>query len=502
MPSKSDSSDRAPGNRGIRIHGSRRRSGRRPRPHGLSFEARLRVLAMAIALPGLLACSGLLIAQHASTSLWLTLLGVILFVSLIVFGLLVEHVVRPLQTLTNVVSALREDDYAFRARGSSTDDVLGELAIEINALADMLQDQRAGALEASALLRRVVGSIDAPVLAFDPAGVLRLMNPAAETVLALPPDESVGQPAAQIGLTRLLEEPDEGIVELEHDGRSTRWIVHRSTFRQRGVPHALLLLTDVSAALREEERQAWRRLIRVLGHEINNSLAPIKSIAGTLRTQLISGVATDEDLDRGLHIIESRAESLYRFVQAYRQLAQLPPPKLQKTPLAPLLERTLALEQRLRAEIIGGPEVTLTIDPDQVEQMLINLVRNAVEAALATRAGKPRVQVGWQVDAGNVIIGIEDNGPGIANDSNLFVPFYTTKSGGSGVGLALARQIVEAHAGSVRLTNRRAGGVRAVVTLPVIMPVTPHGQAIESRTTDSRNTELRSTESRIDSSNR
>lgn len=440
---------------------------------GLSFEARLRVLAMCIALPGLLICCGLLFSQHASTSLWLTLVGVIFFVTLIVYGLLVEHVVRPLQTLTNVVSALREDDYAFRARGSATGDVLGELAIEVNGLADMLQDQRAGALEASALLRRVVGSIDAPVLAFDPGAVLRLMNPAAETVLALLPDESVGHPAAELGLTRLLEEPDEGIVELEQDGRSTRWMVHRSTFRQRGVPHALLLLTDVSAALREEERQAWQRLIRVLGHEINNSLAPIKSIAGTLRTQLLSGVATDEDLDRGLHIVESRAESLHRFVQAYRQLAQLPPPRLQKTPLAPLLERTLALEQRLRAEIVGGPEVTLSIDPDQMEQMLINLVRNAVEAALTSRTGKPHVQVGWQVDAGKVIIGIDDNGPGIANDSNLFVPFYTTKSGGSGVGLALARQIVEAHAGSVRLTNRKTGGARAVVTLPMVMPVNP-----------------------------
>jgi len=427
---------------------------------------------MCIALPGLLTCCGLLVSQHASTSLWLTLLGVILFVTLIVYGLLVEHVVRPLQTLTNVVSALREDDYAFRARGSATGDVLGELAIEVNALADMLQDQRAGALEASALLRRVVGSIDAPVLAFDPAGVLRLMNPAAENVLALPTD-NIGQPAAELGLAGLLNEPDEGVVELEQDGRNTRWMVHRSTFRQRGVPHALLLLTDVSAALREEERLAWQRLIRVLGHEINNSLAPIKSIAGTLRTQLISGVATDEDLDRGLHIVETRAESLHRFVQAYRQLAQLPPPRLQKTPLAPLLERTLALEQRLSAEIIGGPEVTLTIDPDQMEQMLINLVRNAVEAALTTRTGKPRVQVGWQIDAGKVIIGIEDNGPGIANDSNLFVPFYTTKSGGSGVGLALARQIVEAHAGSVRLINRNTGGARAVVTLPMVTPVNP-----------------------------
>jgi two-component system nitrogen regulation sensor histidine kinase NtrY len=481
MPSKPDSSERPPGNRRIRIHGSRLRRNGKARPrHGLSFEARLRVLALCIALPGLLVCCGLLLSQHASTSLWLTLLGVILFVTLITFGLLVEHVVRPLQTLTNVVSALREDDYAFRARGSSSGDVLGELAMEINALADMLQDQRAGALEASALLRRVVGSIDAPVLAFDPAGVLRLLNPAAESVLSLLPDESMGQPAAELGLAGLLDEPDEGIVELEHDGRNTRWMVHRSTFRQRGVPHDLLLLTDVSAALREEERQAWRRLIRVLGHEINNSLAPIKSIAGSLRTQLISGVATDEDLDRGLHIVESRAESLHRFVQAYRQLAQLPPPRLQKTPLAPLLERTLALEQRLHAEILGGPDVTLTIDPDQMEQMLINLVRNAVEAALATRTGKPRVQVGWQVEAGKVIIGIEDNGPGIANDSNLFVPFYTTKAGGSGVGLALARQIVEAHAGSVRLINRQTVGARAVVTLPVVMPVS-HGQTGDQR---------------------
>jgi two-component system nitrogen regulation sensor histidine kinase NtrY len=481
MPSKPDSSERPPENRRIRIHGTRLRRNGKARPrHGLSFEARLRVLALCIALPGLLVCCGLLLSQHASTSLWLTLLGVIVFVTLITYGLLVEHVVRPLQTLTNVVSALREDDYAFRARGSSTGDVLGELAMEINALADMLQDQRAGALEASALLRRVVGSIDAPVLAFDPAGVLRLLNPAAESVLSLLPDESMGQPAAELGLAGLLDEPDEGIVELEHDGRNTRWMVHRSTFRQRGVPHDLLLLTDVSAALREEERQAWRRLIRVLGHEINNSLAPIKSIAGSLRTQLISGVATDEDLDRGLHIVESRAESLHRFVQAYRQLAQLPPPRLQKTSLAPLLERTLALEQRLHAEILGGPDVTLTIDPDQMEQMLINLVRNAVEAALATRTGKPRVQVGWQVEAGKVIIGIEDNGPGIANDSNLFVPFYTTKAGGSGVGLALARQIVEAHAGSVRLINRQTVGARAVVTLPVVMPVM-HTQTSEQR---------------------
>lgn len=457
----------SPPGQGIHIHGSRRGGPRAPSTRTLSFEGRLRLLALILACSGMLIACGLLIAMHASGTLWFSLLALWGLAALIVGGALVDHVVRPLQTLSNVVSALRENDYAFRARGAATDDAMGELAIEVNALADMLQDQRAGALEAAALLRRVVSAMDAPVLAFDPEGRLRLMNPAAERVFTLPPHTSVGAPAEQLGLTAVLSEADEGIIELEHDGRGTRWMVHRSSFRQRGVPHTLLLLSDVSAALREEERQAWRRLIRVLGHEINNSLAPIKSIAGSLRSQVLGNVATDEDLDRGLHIVESRAESLQRFVQAYRQLAQLPLPRLQKTPLAPLLERTLALEQRLQAELDRGPDLTLTVDPDQLEQMLINLVRNAVEAALTARTRRPRVRVGWQVMADSVVIEIDDNGPGIANESNLFVPFYTTKTGGTGVGLALARQIVEAHAGSVTLTNRRIGGARATVTLPL-----------------------------------
>ena len=455
-----------PEGQGIRIHGSRRST--RPKiARGMSFERRLWLLAALLALPGALIGAGLLIALHAASGLWLIVLGLWAFVSLILISLLAEHVVRPLQTLTNVVGALREDDYAFRARGSATGDALGELAIEVNALADMLQEQRAGALEAAALLRRVISAMDAPVLAFDPAGILRLKNPAAERVFTLPAETGDGMSAAQLGLADMLRQPDEGIVALEQDGRGTRWMVHRTSFRQRGVPHTLLLLTDVSAALREEERQAWRRLIRVLGHEINNSLAPIKSIAGSLRSQLVSGVATDDDLTRGLHVVESRAESLQRFVQAYRQLAQLPPPQLRTTPLKPLVERTLALEQRLHPKLSPGPEVVLSVDPDQVEQMLINLVRNAVEAALAARAREPVVRVGWQLTGDAVVIEVDDNGAGIANDSNLFVPFYTTKTNGSGVGLALARQIVEAHAGSVTLSNRPQGGARATVTLPL-----------------------------------
>ena len=465
----------SPAGRRIRIHASSRVSDaggnrRAKAKRGISFVGRLRLLSAMLGCSGMVIAAGLLIAMHASATLWFSLLALWGFAALIAGSMLMDHVVRPLQTLSNVVSALREDDYAFRARGATNADALGELATEVNGLADMLQDQRAGALEAAALLRRVVSAMDAPVLAFDPSDILRLLNPAAESVFALPPGASVGTPASELGLTELLSQPDEGIVELEQGGRSTRWVVHRSSFRQRGVPRTLLLLSDVSAALREEERQAWRRLIRVLGHEINNSLAPIKSIAGSLRSQLISNVATDEDLERGLHIVESRADSLQRFVQAYRQLAQLPPPRLRNSALGAMLERTLALEQRLQATFDRGPELTLLADPDQLEQMLINLLRNAVEAALSARGRRPLVRVGWRVVADSVAIEIDDNGPGIANESNLFVPFYTTKTGGSGVGLALARQIVEAHGGTLALANRRIGGVRATVTLPIRHP--------------------------------
>src|SRR5579883_2444078 len=240
-------------------------------------------------------------------------------------------------------------------------------------------------------------------------------------------------------------------------------MVRKNTFRQRGVPHTLLVLSDVSAALREEERLAWRRLIRVLGHEISNSLAPIKSIAGTLRSRLPQSNGLLPDFDRGLGVIESRAESLNRFVQAYRQLAQLPAPAMRRVPLRPLLERVVSLETRLEVEIESAPAVDVFVDADQMEQLLINLVRNGVEAARsacedATAAGLPHdapaVTLRTKVEGDFLCVSIEDNGPGLTNPANLFVPFYTTKKTGSGVGLVLARQIAEAHGGTLELRNR------------------------------------------------
>jgi signal transduction histidine kinase len=251
-------------------------------------------------------------------------------------------------------------------------------------------------------------------------------------------------------------------------GGAGRWEVHRGVFRERGAPHQLLVLSDLSRALREEERQAWQRLLRVLGHELNNSLAPIKSIAGSLEGLVAREprpVDWKEDMQRGLGVISSRAASLGRFMEAYSRLARLPLPRLQPLSVSALVKRLVGLETRINIALSPGPEITLRADGDQLEQLLINLLRNAVDASLETGGG---VTVGWRKMGAQLELWVDDEGPGLSNTSNLFVPFFTTKPGGSGIGLVLSRQIAEAHGGSLTLENRRgARGCQARLRLPL-----------------------------------
>jgi two-component system, NtrC family, nitrogen regulation sensor histidine kinase NtrY len=375
--------------------------------------------------------------------------------------------VRPLQTMSNLLAALREGDYSIRARGARADDALGEVLLEINQLGETLRVQRLGAFEATALLRTIMAEIDVAVFTFDPDRRLRLVNRAGENLLRQPIDKLLGRRASDLGLAVCLDANEDAPLALNFPGASGRWGVRKSNFRERGLPHELLVLTDLSRTLREEERTAWQRLVRVLGHEMNNSLAPIKSIAGSLEHLLKRDPPPPDwrdDASSGLNVIATRAESLSRFMQAYARLARLPPPQKEEISLGELVRRVVGLETRLGVRLAEGGVISIRADSAQIEQLLINILHNAVDASLETGG---RVTAGWRKRGDCAEVFVRDEGPGIMNPSNLFVPFFTTKPGGSGIGLALSRQIAEAHGGSLSLTNRTdRTGSEALLRLP------------------------------------
>jgi PAS domain S-box-containing protein len=412
-------------------------------------------LALLAGLPGIVVSLVLLWRDSYSAKVQWTVGLLVLGTWLITAFVLRERVVRPLQTLSNMLAALREGDYSIRARGAEREDALGLAYLEANLLGETLRTQRLGAMEATALLRTVMADIDVAVFAFDDDERLRLVNSAGERLLGHVAERLLGRTAEQVGLADCLVGESPRTMDVTFPGGAGRWEVRRGSFRQNGRPHTLLVLADVTKALREEELQAWRRLVRVLSHEINNSLAPIKSIAGSLQTLLDRPVRAgdvDADIRRGLSVIGGRSEALIRFMSAYARLARLPAPQRVPLDVATWVRRVAALETRLPVRVEGGPPTTIRADGDQLDQLLINLLRNAVDASLETGGD---VCIRWTRQNGTIAIMIEDDGPGLPSSANLFVPFFTTKPQGSGIGLVLSRQIAEAHGGALLLENRR-----------------------------------------------
>ena len=373
-----------------------------------------------------------------------------------------------LRTVSNLLAALREGDVSFRLRQPSRQDPFREVFVELNALCDAVRHQRLDEVETTALLRTVLGQVDVAVFAFDAAGRLRLVNLAGERLLGRPADECVQRSAEELGLTECLTGEPARTMPLQLPGGSGRWELRRGGYRHLGRPHQLVVLSDVSRALRAEELAAWKRLIRVIGHELNNSLAPITSLSGSLRRLANRDPLPEDfrdDLNDGLRVIGSRAEALNRFVRAYATLARMPDPRPASVVVSEWVDRVVSLESRVDVVVRGGPDVEIEADPDQLDQLLINLLRNAADAVVEAGGA---VEVSWWLDGAVALVEVLDTGPGLPPSANLFVPFFTTKPGGSGIGLVLCRQVAEGHSGTVSLSDRRDGsGCVASVRLPI-----------------------------------
>lgn len=428
------------------------------------FQNRLALIALGCSLPAAIVAGWA--AWHYAPTLELRIVALTLIaLAWAAGGWFVRRAsIAPLNTIANLIEAIRMGDYTVRGRRASNDDAIGQVTREVNALGASLHEQRLASMEAGAFVTAVLEELDTAVFAFDAAERLRLVNRAGAGLLARSPESLQGLAANELGLAGWLQLPADTTLFHTFPARGGQFEVKQRPFREGGLPHRLLILSDLSRALRDEERRAWQRLIRVVGHEVNNSLTPIKSLAETLADMLRSGQAESPEVLEALGLIGDRADSLARFVATYSQLARLPAPSRRAVDLRALAARLVGTGP-FEGVVLEAPDgVVLDLDAGQIEQALINLLKNAVEAGSAPSAVTLRIDRTPAL----VSVAIADDGAGIANPENLFVPFFTTKPEGSGIGLALSRQIVEAHGGTLTLANRDdAAGAVATVTLPL-----------------------------------
>ena len=404
------------------------------------------------------------------TQAMLTILILLLWIGF-AFGLK-ARVVYPLRTLSNLLEALREGDYSLRLRGAHRDDALGELIFEVNALTRSLQEQRFGAVETTALLRKTLAQIDVAMFGFDQSDRICLVNDSGQQVLGSSDRDILGHSATSLGLADCLQGATPRVVDLALPIGVRRWELRRTTYREKGLSHQLIFLSDLTRTLHEEERLAWKRLVQIIRHEINNSLTPIQSVAQTLQDHVKKDANQSQfknDVLEGLEIIASRSEELSRFIASYTKLTRLPEPVFDKVNVHTWIQHTINLETRLKVVVLPGPDLTIEADRGQLDQLLINVISNAVEASLEAKPNSDgQVLVGWQINGQHLQIWVDDDGPGLVETRDVFLPFFTTKAHGSGIGLTLSRQIAEAHGGHLSLDNRTdSKGCRACLWLPL-----------------------------------
>lgn len=449
----------------------------------IAFEDKLvRIILLGSLIPTLICVAFLLTSE---LSIYLSIL--LFFILLITVGFTAfairQLVIFQLRTSTNLVEAMIAGDYSLRANNRDIEGALADFNDLLNGLADHLTEQSLVTREQQILLGKITSQIDVAIVAVDHKKTISLMNPAAEALFRQRFDELEGWPAKSLGLHKVVDEASGSdmrkVTEFEVNRTKRKVYVRTDTYLVSGKQQILIFITDIQNLLRDEERQAWQKLLRVLSHEINNSLTPIASISETLH-QVIADKASEEDratslfgtLQEGLEVISERAHSLNHFIQDYRQLTHLPKPNRSMVEASVFFQKIAQLFESSTL-VIPEKKQTLFADSEQLQQAFVNLIKNAEEANLSTDTLHSQVRLNWFVLSNMVYIEVIDNGTGINNEDNIFVPFYTTKKQGSGIGLTLSRQIALNHGGDLMLENNPASvsgeiqGAKATFILPI-----------------------------------
>lgn len=342
------------------------------------------------------------------------------------------------------------------------------LVMQANGIAETLSTQRRGSAEAAALVETILAEMDAAVFAFAPNRTCTWCNRAGAELLGRADGRVRGRHARSLGLASALTGPVPRVVHLAWLGEARAFELRRTRFRRLGRESQLLFLSDVTRTLRRQEDLAWMKMVGVLRHEVSNAVAPIRSASESLLSDLAADRALGaDDLRPSLELIHRQSRALDRMIKSYRDVTNLPPPRMAAVELGELMGQLRQVFADHAFEVQDGPSVQLQGDGDQLQQMMINLIKNAIEAT----DNQGRVVLLWTLDSTGVEISVEDDGPGLLDGAQVFVPFFSTKKGGSGVGLLVARRIADAHGGSLELRNRdRQQGCIARVTLPLECP--------------------------------
>ena len=431
----------------------------------LTYEGKILRLALLIGLFPLALLSAAL--YFLPLSIYFKLLVFSLTLILVIYGAfeIRRLIVSQLRTATNLMEALTSGDFSLRACNQGEHSALNEFNDLLNGLANSMAQQSLVSKERQILLHKVIDHIDVAIIVIDHHQCISLINPAAEQLFDNKFAKLDGAPIKTLGLQEVVTNEFRQVVEFEIKQHRKKVYIHSDEYFDQGNKHRLIFITDIQDILRDEERHAWQRLLRVLSHEINNSLAPIASISESLHASSLqdSSVLEASDFQQGLAVISERSTHLNEFIQRYQKLTKLPAPQKSMVHVASLLANTVALFDDVQLKSMSD-EMTCFFDESQMQQVLVNLIKNAQESG---KQGN-EVEVLGRRTPKNLELIVQDKGRGISNMDNIFVPFYTTKAAGSGIGLVLCRQIVRNHGGDLALKNRRdQQGVIATITLPI-----------------------------------